>query len=174
MNLWHDIQYGESEDEVNTVIEIPKGSNMKYELEKETGNLMLDRAMHSAVYYPGNYGMIPQTYWDDGDPLDILIISDEPLYPKTITKVRPIGVMRMIDDGEGDDKILGVLEDDPRYDEVEDIEDVASHRVDKIKDFFETYKNLKEADVSIEAVDGREAAQEAVKKGIRLYKEKFD
>ena len=171
-NIWHDVKAG-NVDELNTIIEIPKDSKLKYELDKKTGLLMLDRAMHSSVAYPGNYGMVPQTLWEDGDPLDVLVISDYPIHPLTLVKARPIGVMKMIDDGESDDKIIAVVSDDPRYDEIQDLDDVALHRVKEIKNFFETYKLLRNKKVEITSVEGKQAAKNAVKKSFKLYKEKY-
>lgn len=171
-NIWHDVEAGNPK-KFNTIVEIPKDSKLKYELDKKTGLLLLDRAMHSSVAYPGNYGMVPRTLWEDGDPLDVLIISDYPIHPLTLVKTRPIGVMRMIDDGESDDKIIGVVDDDPRYKEIKDVSNLAQHRVKEIKNFFETYKLLRNKDVKITKIEGKTAALKAVEKGIRLYKEKY-
>lgn len=173
MNVWHEVEAGKPSN-FNTIVEIPKDSKLKYELDKETGLLILDRAMYSSVAYPGNYGMVPKTLWDDGDPLDVLVISDYPIHPLTLVKTRPIGVMRMIDDGESDDKIIGVVTDDPRYDEIKDLSNLASHRVKEIKNFFETYKLLRNKEVEITKIEGKKQALEAVKKGLRQYKEKYD
>lgn len=174
MNSWHDIETGKkAPNVVNTVIEISKGSRLKYELHKESGMIMLDRVAHTTNVYPGDYGFVPQTYWEDGDPLDILVIGDTPVQPNTLARVRVIGVMHMIDGGESDDKIIGVYHDDPRYDDVEDLDDVSQHRLDEIEHYFETYKDLQEKEVSVTGFEGAESAREAVKKGIKLYEEEF-
>jgi inorganic pyrophosphatase len=175
MNSWHDITPGkEAPRIVNAVIEISKHSRMKYELHKESGMLKLDRVAHTTNVYPGDYGFIPQTLWDDNDPLDIMIITDEGVLPNTLARVRVVGVLRMIDDGEGDDKIIGVYEDDPRYGDVQDITDLHEHRVKEIKHYFETYKDLQGKKVEITDVEGKEAANDAVKKGIRLYNKEYE
>lgn len=174
MNLWHDISYGENApNEIVSIIEIPAHSRMKYEIDKETGLLLLDRALYSAVAYPGNYGFIPQTYCDDKDPLDIILIGDEELYPLTKCTCRPIGVVRMIDGGEQDDKIIGVLVDDPQFEGVNDLEDVHEHLIKKIRHFFETYKLLQNKPVEITAVEGAQAAKETIQDAIALYEKEF-
>ena len=114
MNLWHDVEYGELES-LNSIIEVPKLSRIKYELDKKTSLIKFDRVLYSPMHYPANYGFIPQTLWDDGDPLDILILAYEPMYPATLVKSRPIGMLEMIDGGEGDAKILAVPVEDPRF-----------------------------------------------------------
>lgn len=173
-NVWHDVSAGkEAPGKVNTIIEIPKGSDVKYEIDKETGLVKLDRFLFSAVYYPGDYGFVPQTLWDDGDPLDVIILTGRPVYPGTLAEVRPVGILHMIDDGDEDDKIVAVYTEDPRYNEVQDISDVPKHIIMELKNFFETYKMLQGKKTEVPKMDGREAALEAVKKGLRLYKEKF-
>lgn len=174
MNSWHDVSPGDKAPSViNTVIEISKHSRMKYELDKPSGMLRLDRVVHTTNVYPGDYGFMPQTVWDDDDPLDVLVITDEGVLPNTVARVRVIGVLRMIDDGESDDKILGVYEDDPRYSDTEDIADVHDHRLREIKHYFETYKDLQDKDVTVTDIDGYEAGREAVEKGLRLYDEEY-
>ncbi len=140
---WHDISPGdESPRIVNAVIEIPRDSQQKYELDKESGILKLDRFLYSAVYYPGDYGFIPQTLWEDGDPMDIIILTNRPVYPLTLVSARVIGVIRMIDENELDDKIIGVYESDPRYSEYNSLRDIPHHVIAELKHFFETYKEL--------------------------------
>lgn len=174
MNSWHDIETGKRAPEiVNTVIEISKGSRLKYELHKDSGMMMLDRVAHTTNVYPGDYGFIPQTYWEDGDPLDILVIGDTPVLPNTLAQVRVIGVMHMIDGGESDDKVIGVYEDDPRYDDVNTLEDIARHRLDEIQHYFESYKDLQNTEVTVTGFEDVSEARNVVEKGIRLYKEKF-
>lgn len=175
MNSWHDVSPGEHAPSViNTVVEISKHSRMKYELDKPSGMLRLDRVVHTTNVYPGDYGFMPQSLWDDGDPLDVLVITDEGVLPNTLTQVRVIGVLHMVDDGESDDKILGVYADDPRYSDTEDIADVHDHRLREIKHYFETYKDLQDKDVEVTGVDGAETARAAVEKGIKLYEDEYE
>ncbi|HYD03476.1 MAG TPA: inorganic diphosphatase [Alphaproteobacteria bacterium] len=173
-NPWHDVSYGDKSPEIiDIIIEIPKGSSVKYEIDKDTGLLRLDRVLYSAVHYPGDYGFMPQTLWDDGDPLDVIVISSHPVYPMTIASVRPIGVIHMEDGGEGDDKIIAVYHDDPKYKDYKDLNDASSHVIDEITHFFETYKLLQKKSVKILSTEGAEAAKEAVLKAIKLYKDKY-
>ena len=140
---WHDISPGdESPRIVNAIIEIPRDSQLKYELDKESGILKLDRFLYSAVYYPGDYGFIPQTLWDDGDPMDIIILTNKPVYPLTLVSARVIGVIRMIDEKELDDKIIGVYDSDPRFSEYNSLKDIPKHVIAELRHFFETYKEL--------------------------------
>ncbi|MBU4069475.1 MAG: inorganic diphosphatase [Nanoarchaeota archaeon] len=159
---------------INVLIEIPKGSSNKYELDKETGLLFLDRPLYSSVHYPGDYGLIPQTHWDDGDPLDVLVITSTPVYPLTLAEVRVIGVLRMIDSGEKDDKIIGVYNSEPRFKEVKDIKDIPKHTIKEIINFFETYKELQGKKCEITEVKGRETAYKDVERGIKAYKKKIE
>jgi inorganic pyrophosphatase len=175
MNLWHDITYGKNApQEVTAIIEVPAKSRHKYEIDKETGMLKLDRVLHSAVHYPGNYGFIPQTYCDDKDPLDIILLGTEALYPLTKCQARPIGVIHMIDGGEQDDKIIAVLADDPRYNDINDLEDVQEHLITEITHFFETYKLLRKKTVQIQGVSNAQKAKEIIKEAITLYQEEFE
>jgi len=174
MNSWHDLETGKNApDVINAVIEISKGSRLKYELHKESGMMMLDRVAHTTNVYPGDYGFVPQTYWEDGDPLDILVIGDTPVLPNTLVSVRVVGVMNMIDGGESDDKVIGVYDDDPRYDDIMDIKDISSHRLDEIKHYFETYKDLQDTHVEVTGFQNASKAKKAVEKGISLYNKKF-
>ena len=176
MNLWHDVSRGDnSPEELNCIIEIPKGSPNKYEIDKETGLIALDRANYSSAPYPFDYGFVPQTLWDDGDALDIIIPSTFPLATGILVRVRPVAVMEMIDDGESDFKVIAVPIDDKRWDDVRDLPDLNKHHVKEWVHFFETYKELKEKNVvvKIEGIKGRDEALEAVKKSITLYDEKF-
>ncbi len=156
---------------INVLIEIPKNSVNKYELDKETGLLALDRPMFSSVHYPGDYGFIPQTMWDDNDPIDVLVLTSKPVYPLTLAKVRVIGVLRMIDTGEKDDKIIGVYDSDPSFKEVTDISEVRKHKIKEIIHFFEVYKELQGKKCEITEVKGRETAYEDIKRAIKMYKE---
>lgn len=174
MNLWHDLSLGERvPEEFNVIIEIPKGSKNKYEIDKETGLIKLDRAMKTAQDYPFDYGFAPQTLWEDDDALDVIVLATYPLQTGILVKVRPVAVMRMIDSGEGDDKVIAVPVSDPRWDSVKDLSDLNEHTVKEFKHFFETYKTIENKSVEISGVEGREAAIEAVKKGIDLYNKKF-
>ena len=171
---WHDISPGDNTpDEVTAFIEVPKNSMIKYELDKESGFIKLDRVLYSAVHYPGDYGFIPQALSEDGDPTDILIISNFPVVPGIIMKARPVGVLEMIDENERDEKIIAVPVDDPRFDKRKDINDFSEHVILEIKHFFETYKELQGKKVEIRSIKGVWDAREEVKKGIKLYKETF-
>ena len=174
MNPWHDVSIGDDAPHtITAVIEAPKHSTLKYEMDKQTGLLRLDRALYSAVYYPGNYGFVPQTYWEDHDPLDIIIIGNQPIYPLTLVTARPIGALKMQDDGESDDKIVAVVHDDPRFSEVTDISDVSTHIRKELKHFFETYKQLQGKSVVILEELGAEQARETVKQSMQLYQQEF-
>lgn len=174
MNLWHEISAGENiPNVINVIVEIPKGSKNKYEIDKENGLIKLDRAMKSAQDYPFDYGFMPQSLWDDGDALDVVLLTTYPLYPGILVEARPVAVMRMIDGGEGDDKIIAVPKNDPRFEEIQELEDINKHTIKEIQHFFETYKTIDGKSVVISGVDGREAAYEAVKKGLQMYQDKF-
>ena len=174
MNLWHDLTLGENAPEqFRVIIEIPKGSKNKYEIDKETGLIKLDRAMKTAQDYPFDYGFAPQTLWEDNDPLDVILLSTYPLHPGIMVDVRPVAVMRMIDGGEGDDKIIAVPVNDPRWEEVKDLQDINKHTVKEIQHFFETYKQIENKVVEISGWEGRESAIEAVKKSVELYNAKY-
>lgn len=173
-NPWHDISTGKAPFEVvNAIIEIPKDSKQKYELDKETGLLKLDRFLYSAVHYPGDYGFIPQTLWDDDDPLDIIILTNRPVFPMTLVEVRIIGVLRMIDGGEKDDKIIGVYDHDPRYKEFQSIKDVPTHVIAELKHFFETYKELQGKNCKILQILDKKDAMKDVEMGLKMYNLKY-
>jgi inorganic pyrophosphatase len=169
---WHDISPGEKAPKiVNAIIEIPRDSQQKYELDKESGILKLDRFLYSAVYYPGDYGFIPQTLWEDGDPMDIIILTNKPVYPLTLVRARVIGVIRMIDEEELDDKIIGVYDSDPRYSEYNSLKDIPKHVITELKHFFETYKELQSPGekVSVPEILDREHAW----KDVTMSEEKY-
>ena len=175
-SLWHDISIGDNTPtDFNVIIEIPKGSHNKYEIDKETGLIALDRANYSSAPYPFDYGFVPQTLWEDGDPLDVVVMTTFPLAPGILVKVRPVAVMEMIDSGESDYKIIAVPVDDKRWDDTHELEDIHSHTLQEFKHFFETYKVLKgKGDlVDIRDVKGKKEAIEAVQKSFELYKAKF-
>lgn len=176
MNLWHEISLGDNVPEtINTIIEIPMGSNNKYEIDKETGLISLDRANYTSSSYPFDYGFAPQTLWEDNDPLDVVVLTTFPLHPGILVEVRPVAVMEMIDDGESDYKVIGVPAGDKRWDEVQNLKDLNSHRLKEIQHFFETYKALKGEDVVVEikGIKDKEEAMETIKKSIELYQEKY-
>ncbi len=176
MNLWHDVPLGENApEEFNVIIEIPKGSNNKYEIDKETGLIALDRANYSAAPYPVDYGFAPQTLWEDGDALDVIVLTTWPLDVGIVARVRPVAVMEMIDDGDSDYKVIAVPRDDKRWDDTQDLIDLNKHKLSEIQHFFETYKALngKNTSVQIHGFKDKKEACEAVQKSIVLYKEKF-
>lgn len=173
-NPWHSVEIGEKQPKfVNAIIEIPKNSQVKYELDKKTGMLKLDRYMYSSVHYPADYGFIPKTLWDDGDPLDIFILTSIPTYPMTLTEVKVIGVVEMRDEGEQDNKIIAVHVGDPRYSEWNDIDDVPKHFIKELRNFLETYKQLQGKKVEVYEIYGPKRAYQDIQKAIGLYNEAF-
>lgn len=174
MNPWHDIPVGNNPPEiVNAIIEIPKGSKGKFEIHKESGLLMLDRVLFSAVHYPANYGFIPQTYCGDRDPLDILVIMSIDLPPLCMIDAKVIGVMRMIDQGEADDKIIAVALNDMSVNHINDISELPPHTTVEIRRFFEDYKKLENKQVVVEDFMGKTDAIRIVQESIELYKKTF-
>jgi inorganic pyrophosphatase len=172
---WHDIHYGkDTPDEIIAVIECPKGSTIKYELDKETGFMKMDRVLYSAVHYPGDYGFVPQTLYDDGDPLDIIILSNFPVAPGVIVKTRPIGVLEMIDEDEKDYKIIAVHSTDPRFDRYNNITDLSEAILQEIKHFFQTYKQLQNKKVNILSIKGHIEAKKEIKRAIKMYEDEFN
>lgn len=172
MNLWHDIDPGVSE-KMNVIVEIGKGSKNKYEIDKETGLIALDRAAHTAQDFPFDYGFVPQTLWDDDDALDVVVLTTFPLMPGILVRVRPVGMMEMVDGGESDNKIIAVPVADPRWDEVQDLEHVNKHTLKEIEHFFSTYKKLQNKVVEVKGFEGAQAAKAAFDRSIELYKKKF-
>ncbi len=171
---WHDIPIGKEKPKViNAIIEIPAKSTVKYELDKDTGLLKLDRHMHSAVHYPGDYGFIPQTYCDDKDPLDVVILTNQPTNPLTLCEVKLIGVMKMVDSGEQDDKLLGVHANDPRFKEWNSIKDIPQHYLKEIQHFFETYKQLKGGNVKITKILDVKDAYKILEEAEKLYQKTY-
>lgn len=168
MNLWHDVPRGEKEA-LTVIIEIPRDSRVKYELDKETGLIKYDRVLYSPMHYPANYGFVPQTLWDDGDPLDVLVLGQEPLIPGCLIEVRPIGVLDMIDGGEGDAKVLAVPCADPRWKGTKDIGDLEPHVLEEIKHFFQVYKDLQKKKVEVGDWQGHTEAMAVVEKSFTLY-----
>src|SRR5919108_5551444 len=169
---WHDTYLDDAivERAFPVIIEIPKGSKNKYELDKETGLLRLDRVLHSAVYYPADYGFIPRTYCDDGDPLDVLVLSQEPVYPLTIVEARAIGVMRMRDEKGIDDKIVAVSVRDPAFADYTDHAQLPPHMLRQIRRFFEDYKLLENKQVVVEDLVGVADAVQIIREALDLYR----
>ena len=177
MNLWHDIEIGgNAPEEFNCIIEIPKGSHNKYEIDKETGLIKLDRANYGAAAYPFEYGFIPKTLWEDGDALDVILLTTYPLHPGILVNSRPVALMEMTDSGESDNKVIAVPVDDRRWDDVNDISDLNKHFLKECKDFFENLKNLKGKPVvvSVHGFKGKDEAKKAIKHSVELYQKKFD
>ena len=170
MNLWHDVDPG-TKDRITTIIEINKGSKNKYEVDKETGLIALDRAAHTAQDFPFDYGFVPRTFWHDNDPLDVIVLATFPLMPGVLVRVRPVAVMNMIDGGEADDKIIAVPSADPRWEDTKDLKDINKHTLKEIEHFYSTYKKLQNKEVTVNGFEGRAAAQEAFEKGRKMYEE---
>jgi inorganic pyrophosphatase len=174
MHPWHDVELGEAiESGFLAVIEIPKGSKVKYELDKRTGLLWVDRVLYSAVHYPANYGFLPQTYCLDNDPLDILVLGQEPVVPLCILRAKAIGMMTMVDDKGPDNKIIAIHADDPEYAHYRDISELPAHRLQELERFFLDYKVLENKTVRIEDMRGRIDAEREVREAARLYREKI-
>lgn len=170
MHPWHDVEIGENAPQlVPVLIEVPKGSKVKYELDKASGLIKVDRILFSSVVYPANYGFIPQTYCEDHDPLDILVLGQEPIVPLSIMWARPIGVMKMLDQGEADDKIIAVHAHDPEYAHYDHIDQLPPHRLKEVRRFFEDYKILENKTVIVEQFAGRDEAFGVIKAAASLY-----
>lgn len=174
MNIWHDI----SENRINKdsflgVVEIEKGGKNKYELDKETGMLKLDRVLYTATHYPTNYGFIPRTYAEDHDPLDVLILCEENILPLTLVECYPIGVLIMNDAGEEDEKIIAISKQDPYLNSYKDISELPAQIADEIKHFFAVYKQLESKTTTIDRMMGREEAERIIEKCMNAYRERF-
>lgn len=173
-NPWHSVSPGsEVPNVVNAIIEIPKGCRAKYELDKESGLLKLDRVLYSSVYYPANYGFIPQSYCDDHDPLDILVISQIECVPMCIIDAKVIGVMQMIDGGEADDKIIAVAANDMSVNHINDISELPPHFIDEMRHFFEEYKKLEKKTVVVEEFQNKEKAKQIILQSFEDYRKSF-
>ncbi len=172
MHPWHDLpsRPPAPPDAVNAVIEIPRGSKIKYELDKPTGMLRVDRVLHSSVHYPANYGFIPRSYCDDGDPLDVLVLCSEAVVPMSLLVSRPIGMVRMSDAGKEDDKIIAVHAHDPAFEEVSDITDLPRHVAREIQRFFTDYKVLEQKEVVVGDPLGKAEATAVVEAALELYR----
>ncbi len=174
MNIWHDIsQERITPEEFVSVIEITKGGKNKYELDKETGLLRLDRVLYTSTHYPANYGFIPRTYADDNDPLDVLVLCEENIDPMTLVECYPIGVITMIDSHQNDEKIIAVAKKDPFLNAYKDIKDIPSHISSEIMHFFEVYKQLENKETEVEKVLGNQEAKKIIEKAIENYKIRF-
>lgn len=168
MNLLHDIAPGTAE-EMHVIIEIPRGSRNKYEIDKTTGLIKLDRVNHTAQPYPFDYGYVPQTLWDDGDALDVVLLTTEPLFPGILVEARPVAIMHMIDGGEADEKVIAVPASDPRWKNVKDLKDVNEHTLQEISHFFATYKQLQKKVVEVGEFEGSTEAKAAFERGVKQY-----
>lgn len=173
-NIWHDIDPSRiSSTEFIAVIEISKGGKNKYELDKATGMLMLDRVLYTSTHYPANYGFIPRTYAGDNDPLDVLVLCQEAILPLTLVKCRPIGMITMVDDESADEKIIAVPVGDPSMAEYNDIIQLPQHTFSEISHFFEVYKSLEGKVTAVKSTTGREEAQKVIKEAIIHYVQHF-
>lgn len=171
---WHDLPPGPQPPEVVTaIVEIPRGSRNKYELDKSTGLLRLDRVLYSAVHYPGDYGFVPRTLHEDGDPIDVLVLINEPTFPGCEIDVRPIGVLTMRDRGEPDDKVLAVPRNDPFHSEYFDIADIPQHYLKEVEHFFHIYKDLEGRRVQIVGWEKSETAMRIIEESIERYAETY-
>lgn len=174
LHPWHEVSPGEDvPSSVNAIIEIPKGSKAKYEIDKESGLIKLDRVLFSSVMYPANYGFIPKTYCDDKDPLDILVFCSVDVYPMSIIEAKVIGVMHMIDNGEQDDKIIAVAKNDMSVNYINDLSELPPHTMKEIVRFFQDYKALERKNVTIERLFGRSYAYQVIQESIDLYQKEF-
>lgn len=171
---WHDVPLGErGPEEFNVLIEIPKGSKVKYELDEEAGLLKVDRVLYSSVIYPANYGFIPRTLGEDDDPLDVLVLMQEPVQPLVILRARPIGMMHMVDEGENDEKVICVHLDDPEYLSLEHHSELPEHRLSELRRFLEDYKALEGKEVDVGDFSDPEEAKGAIRRAVELYDEHF-
>lgn len=174
MNIWHDINPKRiNEEDFIAVIEISKGSKKKYELDKETGLIVLDRILYTSTHYPANYGFIPRTYADDEDPLDVLVLCSEDLEPLSLVRCYPVGVIRMIDDSKNDDKIIAIPFKDPNWNTYQSIEELPIHLAQEIEHFFQVYKNLEHKETTGICVLSKKEAINIIAKSITKYKEKY-
>ena len=171
-NLWHDIDR-KTKEEFNVIVECPKGSRVKYEVDKETGLIMFDRVLYTPMHYNNNYGFVPQTLWEDGDPLDVLVLNEEPLVPGALVKCRAVAVLDMVDGGEGDAKILAVPVKDPRFEHVKDLGDVSPHFLEEVREFFRVYKNLQKKEVEVGEWKSRDEALKDIETSFKAYDDKY-
>ncbi|HPD40276.1 MAG: inorganic diphosphatase [Anaerolineae bacterium] len=170
-NLWHELPPGPNAnlDVVYVVVEVPKRSRNKFEYDKNGGFIKLDRVLYSSLHYPGDYGFIPRTHYDDGDPLDIIVMTNEPTFPGCVIEARPLGIFRMLDRGLADDKILAVPATDPLFDGYQELEDVPPHFLEEVAHFFSVYKDLQHIGVKVLKWEGREMALAEIERALGLY-----
>jgi inorganic pyrophosphatase len=174
LHLWHNLASGPSApDVVYVVVEVPKGSRNKYEYSKTAGIIKLDRVLYSPLHYPGDYGFIPRTYFEDGDPMDILVMMNAPTFPGCVVEARPLGMFKMIDRGEQDFKVLAVPHTDPNFDEYHTLSDLPAHFPREVEHFFMVYKELQGAEVKNEGWVGTEETRAAIKESMSLYHDRF-
>ncbi len=170
IHAWHDITPGENlPQEFNSVIEIPFGSSVKYELDKQSGLIKLDRVLYSAVYYPANYGFIPQTLAEDDDPLDVLVLCQEPVVPLTIIQARTVGLMTMLDSGKKDHKIIAVATKDPEFNSYHEASEMPEHRMTMLRRFFQDYKQLEGKKVEVDEIQPTEKAYPVIEDALHRY-----
>jgi inorganic pyrophosphatase len=170
MNLLHDIDPG-TKEEMNVIVEINKGSHNKYEIDKKTGIIALDRVAHTGQDFPFDYGFVPQTLWDDDDALDVILLTTYPLLPGILVRARPVALMNMIDSGDADDKVIAVPTDDPRWKNTKDLADINTHTLKEIEHFYGTYKKLQNKEVVVHGFKGRAEAEAAFARARKLYTE---
>lgn len=174
MNIWHDIEPNRiAAEDFISVVEIPKGGKQKYELDKQTGLLILDRILYTSTHYPANYGFIPRTYADDGDPLDVLVLCSESLTPLSLVRTYPIGVITMLDNGKSDEKIIAIPYSDPTYNSFRDIDELPKHIFAEMEHFFSVYKQLENKQTAVDEVAGRASAVKIITRAINGYSKKF-
>ena len=172
MNLWHEIEPG-TKEAMNVIVEINKGSKNKYEIDKKTGLIALDRVMHTGQDYPFDYGFVPRSFWHDNDPLDVILLTTYPLLPGILVRARPVALLKMIDGGERDDKVIAVPTDDPRFTLHKDLSDINPHTLKEIEHFYSTYKKLQNKEVDVQGFEDKESAEAAFEEALKLYTEKF-
>ena len=173
-NIWHDIHPSRiNQDDFIAYIEIEKGSKNKYELDKQTGMLILDRILHTSTHYPANYGFIPRSYGDDGDPLDVLVLCSENILPQSLVRCFPIGVISMLDQGKNDDKIVAVPFNDPVYNTYTEVFQLPQHVMDEMAHFFTVYKSLEQKDTVIDEIRGPKEAKAIIQRALDAYVDKF-
>jgi inorganic pyrophosphatase len=174
LNPWHDLALGDQVPELfPAVIEVPKGSKNKYELDKDSGLIRVDRVLFSSIHYPANYGFIPRSYCEDNDPLDVLVLGQEPVVPLCILLARPIGVMKMRDNGEADDKIIAVHANDPEFSHLRSIHELPPHRIAELRNFFENYTVLERKEVLVDYFLDAADAKKVVQDAVSLYRRSF-
>lgn len=173
-NIWHDMNpHRVRPEDFVAVIEISKGSKKKYELDKDTGMIILDRVLYTSTHYPANYGFIPRSLGDDGDPLDVLVLCSQSLEPLTLVRCYPIGYISMLDDGRNDEKIIAIPYADPTYNKYRDISDLPSHIFDEMLHFFNVYKMLEEKEAVAKVVNGRDEAIKVIEQSLKNYIDVF-